>query len=218
MAIYISRLRRGVKDDAAGIDDWAEYESQENHLKPLNGELVLEDDNGIPRLKIGDGIHEFSALPYMSIDSFILPKQKYVHLSTEWSVTSDNRYFQEVTVDNATITSKSKVDLQPTSEQLSIFHEKDLTFVAENEGGVLRVYCVGQVPQNSYDIPVTVTKIVTEDAIIIGNTTATPNPRPDWNQTDLNRADYIKNKPNIEELQTQINTIMEILSNNGLLK
>ena len=30
---------------------------------------------------------------------------------------------------------------------------------------------------------------------IIGNTTATPNPRPDWNQTDENKADYIKNKP-----------------------
>ena len=32
---------------------------------------------------------------------------------------------------------------------------------------------------------------------IIGNTTATPNPRPDWNQTDETKADYIKNKPNI---------------------
>lgn len=30
---------------------------------------------------------------------------------------------------------------------------------------------------------------------IIGNTTATPNPRPDWNQTDPAKADYIKNKP-----------------------
>lgn len=32
-------------------------------------------------------------------------------------------------------------------------------------------------------------------AKIIGNTTATPNPRPDWNQTDEKKADYIKNKP-----------------------
>ena len=35
---------------------------------------------------------------------------------------------------------------------------------------------------------------------IIGNTTATPPPRPDWNQDDPTKADYIKNKPNIEEL------------------
>lgn len=34
-------------------------------------------------------------------------------------------------------------------------------------------------------------------AKIIGNTTATPNPRPDWNQTDETKADYIKNKPTI---------------------
>ena len=33
---------------------------------------------------------------------------------------------------------------------------------------------------------------------IIGNTTATPNPRPDWNQTDETKADYIKNKLNLE--------------------
>lgn len=30
---------------------------------------------------------------------------------------------------------------------------------------------------------------------IIGNTTATPNPRPDWSQNDSTKADYIKNKP-----------------------
>lgn len=34
-------------------------------------------------------------------------------------------------------------------------------------------------------------------AKIIGNTTATPNPRPDWTQTDETKADYIKNKPDL---------------------
>lgn len=34
-------------------------------------------------------------------------------------------------------------------------------------------------------------------AEIIGNTTATPVPRSDWAQTDQNKADYIKNKPNV---------------------
>lgn len=32
---------------------------------------------------------------------------------------------------------------------------------------------------------------------IIGNTTATPYPRPDWNQDDSTKADYIKNKPDL---------------------
>lgn len=158
---YIFQLRRGWKDDSTGRDDWATYETREDHMKPLEGELVLEYDNGVPRLKIGDGIREFSALPYMSVDSFILPTPASVHLDTEWIQDADNRYYQVVTVQNATITPNSKVDLQPDASQLSIFHEKDLAFVAENEDGVVRVYCVGQVPQNPYDIQATVTEVVT---------------------------------------------------------
>lgn len=37
---------------------------------------------------------------------------------------------------------------------------------------------------------------------IIGNTTATPNPRPDWAQTDPTKADYIKNKPMAGEVMS----------------
>lgn len=35
-------------------------------------------------------------------------------------------------------------------------------------------------------------------AKIIGNTTATPNPCPDWEQTNSTKADFIKNKPEIK--------------------
>lgn len=162
MAKYIFQLRRGWKDDSR--DDWKSYEDSKdtnpNYFKPREGELVLEYDNGIPRLKIGDGIHEFSQLPYMSVDSFILPTSASVMLSTEWTQDTDNRYYQTVTVQNAIITPNSKVDLQPDAEQLSIFHEKDLAFVAENEDGIVKVYCVGQVPQNPYTIKATVTEVV----------------------------------------------------------
>lgn len=46
---------------------------------------------------------------------------------------------------------------------------------------------------------------------IIGNTTATPNPKPDWLQTDPAKADYIKNKP---EILTE-DDVIEIIENNG---
>lgn len=160
MAKHIYSLRRGWKDDATGRNDWVAYETQENHMKPLEGELVLEYDNGIPRLKIGDGIHEFSELPYMSIDSFVLPTPISVTIyADKWVQAADNRWYQVVTVDNAIITHRSKVDLQPSSEQLTIFHEKDLAFVTENEDGVVSVYCVGQVPENDYTIQATVTEV-----------------------------------------------------------
>lgn len=156
---YIFQLRRGWKD--SNRDDWAEYEKKENHIKPLEGELVLEYDNGIPRLKIGDGVSEFSQLPYMSVDSFVLPTPASVTIyADKWIQSEDNRWYQVVTVDNATITLNSKVDLQPSSEQLSIFYEKDLAFVAENEDGVVSVFCIGSVPQNNYTIQATVTEVV----------------------------------------------------------
>ena len=158
---YVFQLRRGWKDDSTGRNDWAAYEAKENHIKPLEGELVLEYDNGVPRLKIGDGINEFSALPYMSVDSFILPKPISVTIyADKWEQASDDRWYQVVSVDNATITPNSKVDLQPSSEQLVIFHEKDLAFVAENEDGAVSVFCVGQVPTNNYTIQATVTEVI----------------------------------------------------------
>jgi hypothetical protein len=160
MSKYVFQLRRGWKDDSTGRNDWATYEAKADHMKPLEGELVLEYDNGVPRLKIGDGIQEFSALPYMSVDSFILPKPISVTLySDKWAQASDDRYYQVVLVDNATITQNSKVDLQPSAEQLDIFHEKDLAFVAENEDGIVSVFCVGQVPTNDYTIQATVTEV-----------------------------------------------------------
>ena len=71
---------------------------------------------------------------------------------------SESPYSQVVHVEGAT--ERSKIDLQPNTEQLSIFHEKDLAFVAENEDGVITVYCVGQKPANDYTIQITVTEVV----------------------------------------------------------
>ena len=170
MPKYIGKLRRGWKDDATGRDDWATYETQENHVKPLDGELVLEYDNGIPRLKIGDGIREFSQLPYMSVDSFILPTHKFITVyADQWiQVKDDNgelidkRYYQPVTITNATITPTSQVNLQLTPEQILIFRQKDLTFSTVNEDGNVRVCVIGQRPTNDYTIQATIEEVVVD--------------------------------------------------------
>lgn len=70
-----------------------------------------------------------------------------------------SRYGQVVNVNNAVITPNSKVDLQLTSEQMVIFHEKDLAFVAEQENGVVTIYCIGQIPEYNYRIQATVTEV-----------------------------------------------------------
>ena len=70
------------------------------------------------------------------------------------------RYGQVVNVNNAVITPNSKVDLQISSEQMVVFYEKDLAFVAENDDGVVTIYCIGNVPENDYTLQATVTEVV----------------------------------------------------------
>lgn len=80
-------------------------------------------------------------------------------LASKW-VGDDSPYSQVVTVEGAT--ENSQVDLTPSVEQLAIFHEKDLAFVTENEGGVVTVYAIGQKPENDYNIQVTITEVAYE--------------------------------------------------------
>lgn len=163
MAKFIVQLRRGTKEEWATVG---------KDIIPLEGELVLEYDNGVPRLKIGNGTDLYGNLPYMSVDSFVLSTHAYVTLYAEnWVQSKDsegqliNQYSQVVKNDtinritNATITSKSKIDLQPSPEQLVIFHEKDLAFVTENDEGVVTVFCIGQKPTQNYDIQATITEV-----------------------------------------------------------
>lgn len=57
------------------------------------------------------------------------------------------------------ITEYSQVDLTPSVEQLAIFHDKDLSFVAENEDGVVTVYAIGDKPTNDYTMQVTIKEV-----------------------------------------------------------
>lgn len=77
-------------------------------------------------------------------------------LADNW-VGSDNLHSQVVSIDG--VTENSQVDLTPSVEQLVVFYEKDLTFVTENEGGVVTVYAIGQKPTNDYVIQVTITEV-----------------------------------------------------------
>lgn len=171
MARYIQQLRRGWKWDAdpdTGLprDDWAKYEEKEGHTPPLEGELVLEYDNGIPRLKIGDGVRKFSQLPYMSIDSFIAPTPTTITLygGDAWKPVEgfERRYTQDITEQLAgKVTVNSKVDMQLTPEQLYNFQTKDVTFITINEDGCVRVCAIGERPINDYeDIQVTITEVI----------------------------------------------------------
>jgi hypothetical protein len=56
-------------------------------------------------------------------------------------------------------TENSKINLNPTVEQLNIFYTKDITFVVGNNKGVITVYCIGQKPTNDYTIQALITEV-----------------------------------------------------------
>lgn len=76
--------------------------------------------------------------------------------SSKW-IGETSPYSQVVSIPN--VTPYTKVDLQPSTEQLEIFHEKDIAFTTANEDGVVTVYVIGDKPLNDYTIQVTVTEV-----------------------------------------------------------
>lgn len=77
-------------------------------------------------------------------------------LSSGW-IGDASPYSQVVSVEG--VTPNSQVDLTPSVEQLSIFHQKDLAFVTENDNGVVTVYAIGDRPANDYVIQATITEV-----------------------------------------------------------
>ena len=57
------------------------------------------------------------------------------------------------------VSRNSMVNLQPSAEQLEIFHDKDLAFVAENEEGVVTVYAIGEKPVDDYTFQATILEV-----------------------------------------------------------
>ena len=94
------------------------------------------------------------------IDSQIHPAAKLSSVSlpaSKWTG-SGNLYSQVVSI--AGVTENSQVNLAPSVEQLAIFYEKDITFVTENDGGVVTVYVIGQKPQNDYTIQADIVEVI----------------------------------------------------------
>ena len=54
-----------------------------------------------------------------------------------------------------------------------------------------------------------------ENKVIVGNTVGVPNPKPDWNQTDERKSDFIKNKPTILSVKDVKKLIAENSAGSG---
>lgn len=100
----------------------------------------------------------FKALLYGPFGTIAIPERlvEITLLASAWQG-ANNIYTQVVEVEG--VTNYSKVDLQPNTEQLAIFHEKDIAFTAENDNGVVTVTVVGDKPTRDYTMQATLSEV-----------------------------------------------------------
>ena len=130
----------GTRGIFAGQDGWYEIDSNNVVRK------IAATDNNMP---VQSFVNIIGGTDNWTAENVLDPSGNVIGV----------RYGQVVNVNNANITPNSKVDLQISSEQMVVFYEKDLAFVAENEDGVVTIYCIGQIPENNYRLQATVTEI-----------------------------------------------------------
>lgn len=203
MAKYLVQHRRGT------AAQW----SEKNTIIPREGEIVIEIDeaNSLHKLKIGDGVHTYAELAYLMAGDEIItqvlaqakPRVVTVELTSTWTQGDDNKYNQILTLDG--ITEHSRLDLQPTADMLAEFKQLGLVFVTENNGGVITVYSVGNMPLKAYTMQATIieTECDGQNTPVIGIPVGSPATQPDWNQSDENSVGFIKNKPTLGDLATK---------------
>lgn len=212
MAKYIVQHRRGT------AEQWASNDT----VIPREGELVIEidEDNSLHRLKIGDGVHTYAELAYLVAGDEIvtqvltqaLPRVVTVTLDVDqWVETtcetdpSLSYYAQTLTLDN--VTTQSRLDLQPDADMLAEFKELDLVFVTENNGGVITVHSVGDVPLKSYTMQATIieTELKVNSEKVVGTPVGTPTISYDVATTDTDGLLSASDKEKLDGIEEGAN-------------
>ena len=118
------------------------------------------------------------------------------------------------------VTSLTKVDLQPTMDQVDAMYYESVGFFTVNEGGVVTALAIGSRPTEDFVFQVTMTEVEGGGPRIKGNTVGFPNPQSDWDQGNTTQADYIKNKPPISVDQNGYTVIegLPVATNMAMVK
>lgn len=119
-------------------------------------------------------------------------------------------YSQNITLEGITV--NSIVNIQMSAEQLESLRDRKIAFTVENRGGVCTLFAVGDNPSVDVKIQATIsgaTVLGEGDGAIRGNTITTSDFRPDYNQEDPARSDFILNKPELVDMLTIQITLQE---------
>lgn len=106
-------------------------------------------------------------LPEDALTEKYMPKMSSIILLDEnWDV-DESLYSQIVTVDGAT--KNSKVDLQPSANQLLHLQDEEVALLTENTDGVVKVWAIGDKPSGNMTFQVLLTEVVASMSVIYGN-------------------------------------------------
>lgn len=162
--LCVSAYGIAVKNGFEGTEEeWLESLKGEKGEKGNTGEQGEQGERGEkgdPGTAATDEQIKSAVEEYMEENP--IPTASPINLSTinlfasAW-VGSGNLYSQVVSIDG--ITEKSQVNLTPSVEQLAIFYEKDISFVTENDGGLVTVYVIGQKPESDYIIQANIVEV-----------------------------------------------------------
>ena len=158
MANYIVQHRRGTATTLKGVI-------------PYEGEIIVVNDDGTRKLKIGDGDTDFDNLDYFADDfateSFVedkfeqqISKVRTITLPANAWQGNASPWEQQVEIDNYEVTAFSKVDLLPNVAQLAELTDEEITLVAVNTNAIVIVYAINTKPEKDYNMKVLVTEII----------------------------------------------------------
>ena len=85
-------------------------------------------------------------------------KSATITLATTSWVGSVSPFYQNINIPFAT--ANSKIDLQPTVQQIVDLQDEEVTLVVENDNGNLKVWAIGYKPLKDYEIQATITEVV----------------------------------------------------------
>ena len=87
----------------------------------------------------------------------VLPRVATITLSKSAWTGSAQPYSQVVNV--ATVTTSTKIDLQPTAQQIVLLNNEDIALIAQNNNGTVTVYSLGGKPSTDYTMQVLLTEV-----------------------------------------------------------
>ena len=147
--IYSDNKTKIFSDDFNFV--WPRLAYGYNHLYITGtGHLIIEYRNVI---KIADAFDDNDEMNIAPVDKNMLHLKNIVLFANNWTAVGNGRYSQNVTLDCAT--QYSKVDIQPTEDQILALHNDRVEIQIINNNGDIKAYSYGGKPSINLDLQAT---------------------------------------------------------------